>query len=82
MVLMGAMLITFLMMGLYNGGGMHPIYEFRQTMVSTSLVFVLVAAVMVSTSTGLAVLVAYPMLLVVVPLIRALLRSKLSLCPP
>lgn len=79
-VLMGAMLITFFMMGLYNGGGMHPIYEFRQTMVSTSLVFVLVAAILVSTSTGLAVLVTYPMLLAVVPLFRSLLRSKLIKC--
>jgi len=79
-VLMGAMLITFFMMGLYNGGGMHPIYEFRQTMVSTSLVFVLVAAILVSTSTGLAVLVTYPMLLAVVPLFRSLLRSQLVGC--
>ncbi len=79
-VLMVAMVGTFLLMGLYNGGGMHPIYEFRQTMVSTSLVFVLVAAVMITTSTGLAVLVAYPMLLAAVPLLRTFLRAKLVNC--
>ena len=77
LVLLGTMVTTFLLMGLYNGGGMHPVYEFRQTILSTTLVYLLVTAVIGFSSTGLAVLVAYPMLLAAIPIVRAFLRSKL-----
>ncbi len=68
---------SFLAMGLYGNVGLHPIYEFRQCAVSTSLVFVLIAAMVTLQSGAIAAALVYPLLLVTLPLYRTALRNRL-----
>lgn len=69
---------SFTILGLYAGMGMHPIYEFRQCMTGICLVFVFVAATLVSTGNSLAILLTFPFLYFLIPVARSTTRSVLS----
>lgn len=68
----------FTILGLYSGMGMHPIYEFRQCMTGVCLMFVFLAATLVSTGNSFAILLTFPVMLFMVPVARSVARSILS----
>jgi len=67
-----------MILGLYSGMGMNPIYEFRQCITGICLLFVLIAATLISTGNGSAILFTFPIMLFVVPVTRSAVRSLLS----
>ena len=70
----------FMILGLYSGMGMNPIYEFRQCMMGICLVFVFIAANLISNGNGFAILFTFPIMLFLVPVSRSLARGFLSKC--
>lgn len=68
----------FMILGLYSGMGMNPIYEFRQCITGICLLFVFIAATLISTGNGTFVLFTFPVMLLVVPITRSAVRGLLS----
>jgi len=68
----------FMILGLYSGMGMNPIYEFRQCLTGICLVFVFVAASLMSSGSGCSVVFAFPIMLFIVPVTRSAARAILS----
>jgi Undecaprenyl-phosphate galactose phosphotransferase WbaP len=68
----------FMILGLYSGMGMNPIYEFRQCITGICLLFVFIAATLISTGKGYFVLFTFPVVLLVLPIMRSAVRGMLS----
>jgi Undecaprenyl-phosphate galactose phosphotransferase WbaP len=67
----------FMILGLYSGMGMNPIYEFRQCITGVCLLFVFVWATLISTGGSHYLLFAFPVLLFAVPTMRSVTRQLL-----
>lgn len=77
-LMIGSLIVAFTMMGLYSGFGMHPIYEFRQCMMGNSLAFVIILGATTGNGYGIQTLLAYPILLAFVPIIRSTIRHLMA----
>ena len=74
------MVACFLIMELYDGVGMHPVYEFRQTTLCLSLLFILVTShLMINQDyAAIAAVICFPLMVVGIPVTRSLVRSFLG----
>lgn len=77
-IVVGSLIVMFVSMGLYSSLGMNPIYEFRQCMVSVTVGFLLVAGANFNASNGLGLLLAFPITLVMVSVMRSTVRQFLA----
>ena len=69
---------SFLVLGLYSGIGMNPIYEFRQCMIGVTAGYIFVAASHLTTNNAFSILLTFPLMLATIWIARALLRNFLS----
>lgn len=77
------MIACFLIMELYDGVGMHPVYEFRQSTLCLSLLFILVTSHLIFSGNyaAIAAIICFPMMIVGIPITRSIARSILAKCP-
>jgi Undecaprenyl-phosphate galactose phosphotransferase WbaP len=77
-----AMIIAFMIWGLY-GPGLHPIFEFRQTTVASSFVFLLIIATQQTAGQNVqwGLFFSYPLAMILVPLNRSIARRLLEKSP-
>ncbi|MEM9943160.1 MAG: undecaprenyl-phosphate galactose phosphotransferase WbaP [Planctomycetota bacterium] len=78
MVLASGTIIIFSMLGLYASGGMHPIYEFRQVIIGSTIVFLLFTVLTLNSSVYVVSMVVFPLMMVAVPTFRKVARSFLA----
>ncbi len=69
---------SFLVLGLYSGVGMHPIYEFRQCMIAVTAGYIFVAASNLNSQNAFAILLTFPLMLGSIWMARSLLRHVLA----
>jgi len=69
---------SFLVLGLYSGLGMHPIYEFRQCMIGVTVGYVFVAASHLNARNAFSILLTFPLMLGTIWTVRSLLRQVLA----
>ncbi|MEM9410172.1 MAG: undecaprenyl-phosphate galactose phosphotransferase WbaP [Planctomycetota bacterium] len=82
-MLAGALSIAFVSIGLYPGFGMNPIYEFRQCLIGTTLVFMFAILANLNPTysyliSARAILIAYPLMLLMISVSRTVARRVLS----
>lgn len=77
------MVACFMIMELYDGVGMHPVYEFRQSTLCLSLLFILVTSHLIFSGNyaAIAAVICFPMMIIGIPIARSIARSILSNCP-
>jgi len=63
---------------LYPGVGMNPIYEFRQCLMAVGAAFVMTASIVISGGTSSAVLLLFPILVILLPFLRAVVRKAMT----
>ncbi len=73
------LLALFLVLGLYSGIGMNPIYEFRQCTIGVVVSYLLIVGARVTMANSMAILLAFPIMLVLVSIIRAAARHLLAM---
>ena len=80
LVLLGAMVASFLILELYDPVGMHPVYEFRQMTLCNSVLYIMTTWAMFYHQNPHWVITAimFPMLLISTPVCRAVGRSLLA----
>ena len=73
-----ALVIMLFAYRLYPGVGMNPIYEFRQCLMAVGGTFVLVASVALTGGASSAVLLMFPVLVILLPFMRSLARKVMA----
>lgn len=63
---------------LYPGVGMNPIYEFRQCLMAVGAAFVMVTSVVLTGGASSAVLLLFPILVILLPFMRAIARKVMA----
>jgi len=73
-----ALVIMLFAYRLYPGVGMNPIYEFRQCLMAVGATFVMVACAVLTGGTSSAVLLMFPILVILLPFMRSLTRKMMT----
>ena len=74
----GGMVLMFMVLGLYSGVGMNPIYAFRQCMIGVTVCCVLAAGQSFGSANAIGLLISFPVMLATVPVTRSITRHVLS----
>lgn len=73
-----ALVIMLFAYRLYPGIGMNPIYEFRQCLMAVGATFVLIMSAALSGGSSTAVLLMFPILVILLPFLRSLARRVMA----
>lgn len=73
-----ALVVMLFAYRLYPGIGMNPIYEFRQSLMAVGATFVLVASAALTGGSSTAVLLMFPILVILLPFLRSMARRVMA----